>query len=151
MRKVKSGDRTDSINSLLYFAIRHMPKECKVTVNNGVCQFLLVLFIDGPYLDWFLPFKEAMLMMLCQFLFSAFFISDTHPMSLSLEMCACFNLCFSHLIDALRPEMDFTMNPLKVMQYVMSKASCSLQQRYGLNRNLVLSEGQAMDSNTLKG
>ena len=29
MHKVRSGNRTDSINSLLHLAIEHMPEECK--------------------------------------------------------------------------------------------------------------------------
>ena len=58
MNKVKSGNRADSINSLLYLAIRHIPKECQVTENNGACRSLFVPFIDGRYLAWFIRFKN---------------------------------------------------------------------------------------------
>ena len=58
MNKVKSGDHTDSINSLLYLAMGHMPKECKVTENNGACGSLFVLFIVGCYLAWLICFKD---------------------------------------------------------------------------------------------
>ena len=56
MNKVKSGDRTDSIKSLLYLAIEYMPKECRVTENNGACRSLFVLFTDGRY--WFIRVKS---------------------------------------------------------------------------------------------
>ena len=55
----KSGNHTDSINSLLYLAIEHMLKECKVTENNGACQSLFVLFIEGRYLAWFIHCKHS--------------------------------------------------------------------------------------------
>ena len=57
INKIKSGNCTDSINSLLYLAIGHLPKECKVTENNGACRSLLVLFIDGCYLGWLIHLK----------------------------------------------------------------------------------------------
>ena len=61
MNKVKSGDRTDSINGLFYLAMGHMPKECKVTENNGACRSLFVLFKDGRYLAWFIRFNSTKL------------------------------------------------------------------------------------------
>ena len=58
MNKVKCGDCTDAINILLYLAVGHMAKECKVTENNGACWSLYVLFIDGRYLARLIRFKN---------------------------------------------------------------------------------------------
>ena len=56
MNKVKSGDRIDSIKSLLYLVKAHMPKECKVTENNGACQSLFY-FKTNAICHWFIRFK----------------------------------------------------------------------------------------------
>ena len=61
MNNVIRGDRADSINSLLYLAIKHMPIECKVTENNDACWLFFALFIDGGYLAWFVHFKIIMI------------------------------------------------------------------------------------------
>ena len=52
MNKVKSSDCTDSINSLLYLAIRHMSKECKVRGNNGAVS--LISIYRRTLLAWFI-------------------------------------------------------------------------------------------------
>ena len=78
MNNVKSGDRTDSVNSLLYLAIEHMPKECKVTAKKGACQTLFVLFMDGRYLAWFIHLRLAISMRLN-------------------VICISFNMCLFHV------------------------------------------------------